>query len=109
MKSLSEDERLFSRSSSYLSFVRRRSRISSSIILCSIGLVLVFIVVSIFLPSAANLAIDEQGSATVGIALAILIIILMVLAAVYFVYWNNREHTRLSRIIHNEYLKNLND
>ena len=105
MKALSEKERLFSRSEFYKPFIRRRSRLSWSIVVCSIGLVLAFSVVSIFFPSVANFAIYEQGAATMGITFAVLIIVVIVLAAIYFVHWNNREHARISQIIRNEFVE----
>ncbi len=105
MQELSERERALSNSDYYQSFIKRRSRLSWSIFVCSIGLVLVFNLLTKFSPALANSPLFGQGAMSIGIVFAFLTIVINVIAAIYFVYWNNREHSRLRKVISTEYLQ----
>lgn len=99
MLKLSDEELRLSKSEVYLSFIKRRSRLSWSLISSLIGVVITFEVATVFTPELINQPIVQGSMITLGISAAFIIIISMVMAAVYYVRWNNVEFSRVLEAI----------
>ncbi len=95
MDELSDKELRLSKSEIYRSFIKRRSRRSWSLVSSLIGLVVTFLIATVFTPELVNQPIIRGSMITLGISAAFIIIITMVLAAIYYVRWNNVELDRL--------------
>lgn len=99
MLKLSDKELWLSHSDIYRSFIKRRSRLSWTLFLFLTSLVFIFNLLTIFTPHMINISISQGSAITLGITFAFLIILLIVLAAVYYVHWNNIEYTRLVKFV----------
>ena len=95
MLKLSDEELKLSKSELYFSFIKRRSRLSWSLISFLISLVVTFNLVTVFMPDLANKPVIEGTMITLGISSAFVIIVSIVVAAVYYVRWNNIELDRV--------------
>ena len=95
MLKFSDKELRLSKSEIYLFFIKRRSRLSWSLISLLIGLMIGFNLVTIFTPDLINRPVVHGSVITLGITLAFLIVFLIAAAAIYYVRWNNNESIRM--------------
>ena len=92
---LSEPQQKLVSSTVYLSFVKKRSRLAWGLCVFLTALVLVFDLVSIYMPAFAGAPAWEGTVLSRGIILAFIIIFTVIVSAVYYVHWVNKNHRAL--------------